>query len=91
MSTMKAIQVRSAGAEFELVNKEILEPQDGEVLIKVDACGICHGDAITKEGRYRGISYPRVPGHEVVGRISKLGSNVSFWKTAIAESRYTTG
>jgi alcohol dehydrogenase, propanol-preferring len=80
MSTMKAIQVRVAGAEFELVNKEIPEPQDGEVLIKVEACGICHGDAITKEGRYRGISYPRVPGHEVVGRISTLGSNVSFWK-----------
>src|SRR5271157_394641 len=80
MSTMKAIQVKSAGADFELVNKEIPEPQDGEVLIKVEACGICHGDAITKEGRYRGISYPRVPGHEVVRRISKLGSNVAFWK-----------
>lgn len=80
MPTMRAIQISSAGADFELVNKEIPEPKDGEVLIKVEACGICHGDAITKDGRYPGIVYPQVPGHEVVGRINKLGPDVAGWE-----------
>ena len=81
MPLMKAVQVAAPGAEFELVQKEIPEPQESEVRIKVQACGICHGDAVVKEGRFPGISYPRVPGHEVVGIIDKLGSKVSGWQT----------
>jgi D-arabinose 1-dehydrogenase-like Zn-dependent alcohol dehydrogenase len=77
---MKAIQVRSAGADFELVHRAIPEPGEHEVLIKVEACGICHGDALAKEGGFPGLSYPRVPGHEVVGTIEKLGSSVTTWK-----------
>jgi len=80
MSLMKAIQVNSPGADFELVHKQIPKPQENEVLIKVEACGICHGDAVVKEGLFPGIKYPRVPGHEVVGIIDKLGSGVSFWE-----------
>ena len=76
MSLMKAIQVKSAGADFELVQKEIPEPKENEVLIKVQACGICHGDAIVKEGHFPGIKYPRTPGHEIVGIIDKIGSQV---------------
>jgi D-arabinose 1-dehydrogenase-like Zn-dependent alcohol dehydrogenase len=78
---MKAIQVAAPGAEFELVQKEIPEPRESEVRIKVEVCGICHGDAVVKEGRFPGISYPRVPGHEVVGKIDKLGSKVTGWET----------
>lgn len=77
---MKAIQVRSAGADFELVEREIPEPKEHEVLIKVEACGICHGDALVKEGHFPGLSYPRIPGHEVVGTIEKLGPSVKAWK-----------
>jgi len=80
MLTMKAIQVRSPGADFELVHREIPEPKDHEVLIKVEACGICHGDALAKEGGFPGLSYPRVPGHEVVGTIEKIGPAVTTWK-----------
>jgi propanol-preferring alcohol dehydrogenase len=80
MPLMKAIQVRSPGAEFELVQKEVPEPQENEVLIRVEACGICHGDAVAKEGRFPGISYPRVPGHEVVGIVGKTGSRAGNWK-----------
>ena len=80
MALMRAIQVASPGAEFELVQKEIPEPRETEVRIKVEACGICHGDAVVKEGRFPGISYPRVPGHEVVGKIDKLGSKVTGWE-----------
>jgi D-arabinose 1-dehydrogenase-like Zn-dependent alcohol dehydrogenase len=77
---MRAIQVSAAGADFELVQREIPQPGDHEALIKVEACGICHGDALVKEGGFPGLSYPRVPGHEVVGTIEKLGSRVSAWK-----------
>jgi hypothetical protein len=80
MPLMKAIQVSSPGGAFELVNKEIPEPQENQVLVKVEACGVCHGDSLVKEGHYPGIQYPRVPGHEVVGRIDKLGSKVFPWE-----------
>jgi D-arabinose 1-dehydrogenase-like Zn-dependent alcohol dehydrogenase len=80
MASMRAVQVKAPGADFELVQKEIPEPKTNEVLIKVEACGVCHGDALVKEGRYPGITYPRVPGHEVVGTIEKLGSLAGNWK-----------
>ncbi len=80
MSLMRAVQVSAPGADFELIRKEIPEPKENEVRIKVQACGICHGDAVVKEGHFPGIKYPRVPGHEVVGTIDKLGPNVSFWE-----------
>jgi D-arabinose 1-dehydrogenase-like Zn-dependent alcohol dehydrogenase len=80
MPSMKAIQLKSPGADFELVDKEIPEPKANEVLIKVEACGVCHGDALVKEGRYPGLQYPRTPGHEVVGVIERLGSKSQVWK-----------
>jgi propanol-preferring alcohol dehydrogenase len=80
MATMKAIQVNSAGADLILVNKEIPEPKDNEVQVKVEVCGICHGDAVTKEGYFPGIVYPRIPGHEIIGYISKVGKQAGDWK-----------
>ena len=77
---MRAVQVSGPGADFELVEKEVPEPRENEVRIKVQACGVCHGEAVVKEGTFPDIDYPRVPGHEVVGTIDKLGPNVSFWK-----------
>lgn len=81
MPLMKAMQISKPGGDFELVQKEIPEPGKNEVRIKVQACGICHGDAVVKEGHYPGIKYPRVPGHEVIGIIDKLGSGIYGWKT----------
>jgi D-arabinose 1-dehydrogenase-like Zn-dependent alcohol dehydrogenase len=80
MAMMKAIQVREPNAELELVDMEIPQPGDREVLIKVEACGVCHGDAIPIVGRYPGLSYPRVPGHEVVGTIAGVGAAVRGWE-----------
>lgn len=80
MPLMKAVQVSSPGGDFELVQKEIPKPKENEVLIKVEACGVCHGEAIVKEGRFPGLQYPRVPGHEVVGIIEQLGSKSKIWK-----------
>jgi propanol-preferring alcohol dehydrogenase len=77
---MKAMQVKKPGGDFELVERPVPEPGEGEVLIKVDACGICHSDSIVKEGLFPGIPYPRSPGHEIVGKVEKVGQNVQIWK-----------
>ncbi|MDP9339593.1 MAG: alcohol dehydrogenase [Acidobacteriota bacterium] len=79
MTKMKVAQISSPGAEFELVEREIPSPTAGHVRIRVQACGICHSDALTKEGQWPGITYPRVPGHEIAGVIDELGANVSGW------------
>jgi D-arabinose 1-dehydrogenase-like Zn-dependent alcohol dehydrogenase len=73
------VQVPAAGADFQIVEREIPEPGAGRVRIKVQACGICHSDVLTKEGQWPGITYPRVPGHEVAGVIDALGAGVSGW------------
>ena len=77
---MRAVQVREAKGPLEFVERAIPEPGRGEVRIKVQACGICHSDSITKEGLLPGIQYPRVPGHEVAGVIDTVGSDVPDWK-----------
>src|SRR5216110_2472249 len=78
--TMRVVQVPRAGGPFELVERDIPEPQPGWVRIKVDACGICHSDTLVKEGLWPGIQYPRVPGHEVAGTIDAVGAGVTRWK-----------
>jgi D-arabinose 1-dehydrogenase-like Zn-dependent alcohol dehydrogenase len=77
---MKVAQVPKAGADFEIVEREIPKPGVGQVRIKVQACGVCHSDVLTKEGAWPGIQYPRIPGHEVAGIIDELGAGVSEWK-----------
>jgi D-arabinose 1-dehydrogenase-like Zn-dependent alcohol dehydrogenase len=77
---MKAVQISKAGGDFELVERPIPQPGRGQVRIKVEACGICHSDALVKEGYWPGIQYPRVPGHEIAGRIDALGADVTLWK-----------
>jgi D-arabinose 1-dehydrogenase-like Zn-dependent alcohol dehydrogenase len=76
MAKMRAVQVGKAGGPFEIVEREIPEPESGMVRIKVQACGVCHSDSVTKEGLFPGIQYPRVPGHEIVGLIDAVGANV---------------
>jgi D-arabinose 1-dehydrogenase-like Zn-dependent alcohol dehydrogenase len=77
---MKAVQISKPGGNFELVERPIPEPGRGQVRIKVEACGICHSDALVKEGHWPGIQYPRVPGHEIAGRVDAVGADVSLWK-----------
>src|SRR5580704_17379935 len=78
-STYKAVEVSAAGV-LRLVERPISEPGAGQVRLRVEACGVCHSDAATVTGTYKGLTLPRVPGHEVVGRIEALGSGVSRWK-----------
>jgi len=79
-ATMKVAQITKPGAGFQIVEREIPEPQAGQVRIKVQACGVCHSDVFTVEGSWPGIQYPRVPGHEVAGIIDEVGVGVSEWK-----------
>jgi Zn-dependent alcohol dehydrogenases len=78
---MDAAVINEAGGQFELETREIPTPDSEEVRIAVDACGICHSDAFVKEGTYPGVSYPRIPGHEIAGRIDAVGDDVSAWST----------
>ena len=80
MAKMKAVQVPKPGADFEIVERDIPQPQTGEVRIQVQACGICHSDMLTKNGGFPWQTYPRVPGHEVVGIVDELGPGVTEWK-----------
>ena len=77
---MRAVEVREPGAKLKVVEREVPEPGPGKVRIKVDACGICHSDSFTVEGHFPGISYPRVPGHEIAGRVDALGDGVTEWQ-----------
>jgi D-arabinose 1-dehydrogenase-like Zn-dependent alcohol dehydrogenase len=80
MSKMRAVQVSRPNGPLEIVEREITEPGAGSVRIKVEACGVCHSDSVTKEGTWPGIQYPRVPGHEIAGIIDTVGSGVAGWK-----------
>src|SRR3989440_12671878 len=77
---MKAAQISKPGGEWELVERDIPQPGRGQVRIKVEACGICHSDVLVKEGLWPGIQYPRVPGHEIAGRVDAIGADVVKWK-----------
>ena len=81
MSTqMRAAQISKAGGDWEFVERDVPEPGPGQVRVKVEACGICHSDALVKDGVWPGLQYPRVPGHEIAGRIDAVGGNVTAWQ-----------
>jgi D-arabinose 1-dehydrogenase-like Zn-dependent alcohol dehydrogenase len=77
--TYKAVEVSAPGV-LRVVERPVSEPGAGQVRLRVEACGVCHTDTATVTGSYPGLSLPRVPGHEVVGRIEALGAGVTQWK-----------
>ena len=80
MPKMRAVLVTRPGGPFELVEREIPQPGPRQVRVRVQACGLCHSDSLTKEGHWPGIKYPRVPGHEIAGVIDAVGAEVPRWK-----------
>src|SRR5881397_82105 len=80
MSKMRVVQVTRPNGPFEIAEREIPEPGAGQVRVIVEACGICHSDMFVKEGLWPGLQYPRVPGHEVAGRVDALGGDVTAWQ-----------
>jgi len=81
MRQMKAAQITRPGARFELVQRAIPEPGPGHVRVKVEACGVCHSDAIVKSGKFPGLALPRVPGHEIASRVDAVGPDVTAWRS----------
>jgi propanol-preferring alcohol dehydrogenase len=79
MASMRVAQVGGPKGSLEIVERQIPEPGPDSVRIRVEACGICHSDAFTKEGLWPGVQYPRVPGHEIAGTIDAVGSGVTGW------------
>src|SRR5688572_8266984 len=80
MANMRAVVVSKPGGVFEMVERDIPTPGPRDVRIRVEACGMCHSDVFVKSGHYPGLTLPRVPGHEIAGRIDAVGADVSTWK-----------
>src|SRR3989442_10893103 len=80
MSKMRVVQVTRPNGLFEIAEREIPEPGAGQVRVKVEACGICHSDMLCKVGLLPGLQYPRVPGHEIAGRVDAVDGNVTEWR-----------
>ena len=77
--TMRAVVVPEAGAAFSVEERPVPDPDPDEVRVAVEACGICYSDSYVKEGAMPGIDYPRVPGHELTGRVDSVGDDVTEW------------
>ena len=80
MPKMRAMIVPVRGGRFRLEERDLPQPGRHEVRIRVQACGVCHSASVTVEGLMPGITYPRVPGHEVIGVIDALGADVEGWE-----------
>jgi D-arabinose 1-dehydrogenase-like Zn-dependent alcohol dehydrogenase len=83
--SIRVVQVPSADADFELVERDTPEPGRGQVRVKVQACGVCHSDVFTKTGGYPGVEFPRVPGHEVAGVVDALGEGTEDWGYSVGD------
>ncbi|WP_405684427.1 alcohol dehydrogenase [Streptomyces sp. NBC_00057] len=73
MSVYRAAQVTTAAGPFEIVEREVPQPGPCHARVAVDACGICHSDALFVNAALPGVRFPLVPGHEIAGRIEELG------------------
>ena len=83
MAKMRAVQVARAGGPLELVERDVPEPARGEVRVRVEVCGVCHGDSFTIEGQWPNLSFPRIPGHEIAGVIDAVGAGVVGWRVGV--------
>ncbi|WP_041449442.1 alcohol dehydrogenase [Anaeromyxobacter sp. Fw109-5] len=77
---MKVVQASRPNGPFEVASREVPDPGPGEIRVRVEACGVCHSDAVTRSGAYPGLTLPRVPGHEIAGRVDAVGANVTAWR-----------
>ncbi|MFJ9544460.1 alcohol dehydrogenase catalytic domain-containing protein [Streptomyces sp. NPDC101225] len=79
MSQYRAVQVTGSRV-FSTVQRALEAPRPGFVRLRVEACGVCHSDALAVEGLRADPSAPVVPGHEIVGVIDEVGEGVSAWR-----------
>ena len=78
--SIRVAEVATAGGPLEIVKREVPEPGPGQVRVTVEACGVCHTDAVLANGWLPGTTFPAVPGHEIAGRIDALGEGVPQWR-----------
>lgn len=74
------VQVEKPGAPLRSLTREVPPLGPGQVLVRIQACGVCHSDSVTVEGVFPWITYPRVPGHEIVGTIESVGDGAPQWR-----------
>ena len=74
MTQTRAMQINEPGGDFQLVQRDIPTPGAGQVVVRVQACGVCHSDLFAKEGGYPGTTYPIIPGHEIAGVLHSIGA-----------------
>lgn len=80
MIESKGYAAQSATSPLDTFNFERREVGANDVLIEILYCGVCHSDLHVARNEWNGTIYPIVPGHEIVGRVVKTGSNVSKFK-----------
>jgi len=78
--TCRAVVIEKPGAPWSIKEVPVNEPQSGEVLVKVDACGVCHSDSFLQKGAFGPDVFPRIPGHEVIGTVVAVGPGEKKWK-----------
>ena len=76
------VQMQAVGWDADLQTEAFTwpDPDPEQVLIEVEACGVCHRDLLDRSGRFPFLQTPITPGHEVVGRIIAAGAEVSRWQ-----------
>src|SRR6202022_3227718 len=79
MTTFRAAQATSPGAELAIVDRPLADPGPDQVRVAVEACGICHSDSIFVDGQWPGLQFPVTPGHEIAGHIDAVGDGVQDW------------
>lgn len=78
-STYKQAVFKAKGEPLTLEDTTLKQPGRGEILVKVEACGVCHSDVFAQyDIFYQG--FPRVPGHEIIGKVAAVGEGVEDWK-----------
>lgn len=80
MFNAKAFGIESPTAKFKQLTIERRDPNPDDIVIEISYCGICHSDIHTARGEWGGTTYPCVPGHEIVGVVSKVGKKVKKFK-----------
>ncbi|MEV1242948.1 alcohol dehydrogenase catalytic domain-containing protein [Nonomuraea sp. NPDC049750] len=78
-ATHRSMQVGEPGGDLSLVRADTREPGPGQVRITVEACGVCHSDALITSGHIPGTTFPVTAGHEIAGRVDAVGDHVTGW------------
>jgi alcohol dehydrogenase, propanol-preferring len=75
---MRAMVLQAPGSLLQMQERTAPEPGEGEVRVEVRACGVCRTDLHVVDAELPNIRYPIVPGHEIVGRVDRVGPNVAM-------------